>query len=461
MSSTTVGLAPFLEDASGYRGTADRLCAPATTDELRTIVEACSRSETPVTIAGAGTGLTGARVPHGGAVISLERFRRIDVQSGRAICGAAVSLADLAAAAAKTKQFLGPNPTESSASIGGVISTNAGGARSFHYGALRHHVLALEVTFMDGRTVRLRRGEPLDFPITPVPQPATTKNAAGYFLVPDVDWIGVLAGSEGTLGIVTEAELALQNEPAAILSGVIFFSTDEDALAAIEAWRTVPELRLLEYMDRPALTLLRPSYPDIPESAQAALLIEQNLSSEEDEQVGLWEERLSAVSALDSVSWFGFTAAERERFRRFRHTLPANVVDRARRSGYPKFGTDFAVPLARHRDLHAFYRRRCEEEFPGRYTIFGHAGDANNHVNLLPETQDEAQRAEDIIEEFARFVVSLGGTVAAEHGVGKTKTNLLKLMYNESQIDSMRAVKRHFDPQWLLGQGTIFSEHAE
>lgn len=460
MISSPPDIAPYLHDASGYRGSAERLFVPENSDELRACVKECARQRMPVTVSGAGTGLTGARVPHGGAVISLERFRRIEIHPGRAICGAAASLADLQTEAARSKQFLGPNPTENSASIGGVISTNAGGARSFHYGALRRHVLALEVTFMDGRTLRVERGQRPDFAITPVRQPATTKNAAGYYLQAGVDWVELLAGSEGTLGIVTEAELALFKEPAAILSGVVFFQSDEDAMNAIEAWRWIRELRLLEYMDSPALRLLQPTYSDIPGNATAAILIEQNLQSENDDEIGEWERRMQAHSAFESESWFGLTAADRERFRRFRHTLPAGVVDRARRTGYPKFGTDFAVPLARDRDLHAFYRKRCEEEFPGRYTIFGHAGDANNHVNLLPETRTEADRAEKLIDEFAAFVVSLGGTVAAEHGIGKTKTGLLKLMYTESEIDAMRDVKRQLDPDWLLGQGTIFSRRA-
>jgi FAD/FMN-containing dehydrogenase len=456
MALATTSTSPFLEDSSGYHGEAERVVVPADVAEVREVVRSCAAQNIPLTVAGAGTGLTGARVPHGGWVISLERFRRLEISPGRARCGSFITLSELQAEASKSKQFLGPNPTETSASIGGVIATNAGGARSFHYGALRRHVLALEVTFMDGRTLELKRGDRVDFPVPSIAIPATTKNSAGYYMHPDVEWVDLLAGSEGTLGIITEAEVQLLPEPPAMLSGVVFFPSDETALNASDVWRPIPELRLLEYIDKPGLDLLRPLYPELPRNAAAALLIEQNLASENDDEVDRWTERLSQAEALEEESWFGFAASDRERFRKLRHALPAMIVDQVRRNGYPKFGTDFAVPIPRHRELHAYYQQRCEETLPGQYTIFGHIGDANNHVNLLPATAEQARRGEDMIYDFARYTTSLGGTVAAEHGVGKSKADLLPLMYSGQDIEAMRAVKRRLDPQWLLGRGTIF-----
>ncbi len=457
MRTSTVDITPYLEDSSGYRGTAEQVVVPENLEELQAFVAACTRDRQPVTIAGAGTGLTGARVPHGGSIVSLERFRKIGVSEGRARCGAGVVLADLQVEAAKTKQFLGPNPTEISASVGGVISTNAGGARSFRFGSVRRHILSLQLTRMDGTTREIKRGERVDFPYETVHQPATTKNSAGYYLQPNLEWVDLIAGSEGTLGIVTEAELALLPEPPAILSGVVFFPSEDQALDAVEEWRPIPGLRLLEFMDARALELLRPRYPEMSSAARAALLVEQDLLSEDDPEVEIWADRLSSQFALED-SWFGFRPADRERFRAFRHALPAMIVDRARRGNCRKFSTDFAVPLGRNRDLYNFYRARCESVFPNQYTIFGHIGDANVHVNLMPDSSEGNERAEELMEDFARFVVSLGGTVAAEHGVGKHKANLLKLMYSEEEIGAMREVKRQLDPHWLLGRGTIFGD---
>lgn len=458
MNAASVTIDAYLDDSSGYRGTADRVFLPANVEELREVVKACAKDRIPLTVSGAGTGLAGGRVPHGGWVVSLERFRNIQVNAGRARCGAGVILKDLQAAAARSHQFFGPNPTEDSAAIGGIISTNAGGARSFHYGSVRRHVLGMEVTFMDGHTQWFQRGEKVDFPVQPVSVPNTSKNSAGYHLTSDLDWVDLLAGSEGTLGIVTEAEVQLFPEPAAVLSGVVFFPTDELAMAAVKTWRPVNELRLLEFMDVKALSLLRPKYPDIPTQAKAALFIEQNLASTEDSEIDAWTTRLHEQGAFEDESWFGFSAADRDRFREFRHTLPVTVVDTVRRQGFPKFGTDFAVPLEHETALHTYYKARCEETLPGQYTIFGHVGDANNHVNLLPANREQANRGEALIHEFAEFIVTHKGTIAAEHGVGKAKIDLLAMMYPGSEIAAMKSVKRWLDPQWLLGRDTIFLE---
>lgn len=451
-----MNLERYLDDASGYRGHADCAFTPATVEEVRRLVEKAGAKRLPLTISGAGTGLAGARVPQGGGIISLECFRGIEVGSGRVRCGAGALLKDVQQAVARTRQFFGPNPTEWLASIGGIIATNASGARSFRYGAVRKHVLAIEATFMDGRTVWMERGERVDFPYGEICRPATSKNAAGYYLAPDLEWVDLLTGSEGTLAIMTGAELRLLAEPAAILSGVVFFESDESVFPAVEDWRNLPELRLLEFMDANALRLLRATYADIPIAAKAALLVEQNLSSEDDEEIDRWAERLAEQHALADDSWFGLSAADRERFRAFRHALPVALTELARRRGHPNLGTDFAVPLAHNRDLYLFYKRRCEETLAGRYVIYGHIGDANNHVNLLPASPEETRQGQELIREFAEYAVSLGGTVAAEHGIGKTKTDLLPLMYTSEEIEGMRAVKGRFDPAWLLGRGNIF-----
>jgi FAD/FMN-containing dehydrogenase len=451
-----VSVSSFLEDASGLRGNAEKAFAPSTVEELRQIVAAAAAEKIPITVMGAATGLTGAAVAQEGWAVSLNRFRKVEVKQGSARCGVGVSLQQLQDEAAKSGQFFGPNPTEYLASIGGIISTNAGGARSFRFRSVRHHVLGLEVTFLNGETRWLKRGDLVDFDYTPVRQPATTKNSAGYFLPPNVDWVNMLSGSEGTLGIITEAEVGLFPIAPAILSGVVFFRADEDALNAVDEWRPVPGLRLLEYLDYPSLEFMRPLQANIPNGARAALLVEQDLRSEGDEEVDLWVDRLAKHHAFGDESWFGFSAQDRETFRAFRHTLAATVVERVRRTGLPKIGTDFAVPLERSRDLLAYYRQHCDVMFPGKYLIFGHIGDANVHLNILPDTREEATRGEEMMLDFARYAVSLGGTVAAEHGIGKNKRDLLKLMYSTDEIGAMRRVKDKLDPDWLLGRGNIF-----
>src|SRR5262249_40104713 len=116
-----------------------------------------------------------------------------------------------------------PDPTETAASVGGTIATNASGSRSFRYGDTRKHVLRLRVVLAGGQVLEIRRGEPVDFDVPPIPIPKTTKHTAGYFLRPRMDWVDLFVGSEGTLGVVTEAALQLRPQPAALLAGVVFF----------------------------------------------------------------------------------------------------------------------------------------------------------------------------------------------------------------------------------------------
>ena len=443
----------YLTDASGFTGWADRLIVPQTEDDLVAALREAVETRTPVTIAGAGSGLTGARVAQGGWVLSLERFRRLDIERGVAHVGAAVSLLELRDAAAKTKQFYAPDPTEITASMGGTIATNASGSRSFRFGSTRRYVRALRVALMDGSVRWYRRGDKIAFEVPRIPSPKVTKNTAGYKLGPGMDWVDLFCGSEGTLGVILEAEVELLPLQKELFAGVVFFSSDEDALKAVSRWRGVSGLQMLEYADRPSLDMIRGRYPEIPESANAAVLIEA-----EGADVDGWVGRLEESQALMEASWFAVDAKDRERFRVFRHTMPELVGETMRRNGFLNMGTDHAVPLARDREMLAFYRKRLEAELPGRYVIYGHLGDAHLHVNMLPATTEEAEKATGLLKEFAQHAVKLGGTVSAEHGLGKRKAAYLPMQFAERHIDAMRAVKRRLDPLWLLAPGTLFAE---
>jgi FAD/FMN-containing dehydrogenase len=299
------------------------------------------------------------------------------------------------------------------------------------------------------------RGDAIDFDPGTIPLPDVTKNTAGYLLRPGMDWIDLIAGSEGTLGVVTEARLGLLPAPAAVLAGLVFFTDDDTAIDAVERWRAEATPRMLEYFDFGSLNLLRGRFPEIPAAARAAILMEQELDSEVDPEADRWIERIERSAALAEDSWFATSAADRERFRRFRHALPEIVNDRVRRAGVLKMNSDYAVPLARNREMLAYYRCRLEEEFPGRYVIFGHIGDAHVHVNLFSDPANPAH-ATAMLTEFAQHAVSLGGTVSAEHGLGKRKRHLLAVQYAPEHIEAMRAVKRRLDPNGILGRGTLF-----
>jgi FAD/FMN-containing dehydrogenase len=429
-----------VQDASGYEGHPDKEFAPATPEELSSILAEANASSVPVTIAGSATGVTGGCCPQGGWLVSMRHVGQLVIERGRAVAGAAITLRDLNAAAARTGQFFAPDPTEWTASVGGSIATNASGSRSFKYGSTRRHILSLDVAFADGTRRHFRRGDAIDFDVPAIPLPNTRKNTAGYPLSPGMDWIDLIAGSEGTLAVVLEAELQLLPIPPTIDAAVLFFESDDDAFASVEKCRAEPSLRMLEYLDANSLNLLG-------ESAAAALIVE---STSED-----WLHSLNPPGLRDD-SWVAATPQDRERFRAFRHSLPEKVNDLVRRNGFQKLGSDFAVPIARNREMLDHYHAELSRHFPGQYVLFGHIGDAHLHANILPAKAEEDARGRELMLKLAMHAVSLGGTVSAEHGLGKRKANLLAIQYLPEVIAAMVAVKRRLDPGNILGRGNLF-----
>jgi len=379
------------------------------------------------------------------------------VSVGKAWGGAGVPLSELQAAAARSGQFYAPDPTETSAFVGGTIATNASGARGFRYGATRAHVERLRVVLADGKVLDVERGRKIDFAVPAIRLPSASKSTAGYPLAPNMDLIDLFIGSEGTLGAVTEAELRLLPVPESVILAVVFFPSEDAVLGAVDAWRPVSGLRAIEYFDGPSLRLLARKSEDIPPSADGALMVEQEVVGSEDVELDAWIERLESARADVERSWFAASDADRERIRAFRHALPELLNEIVRGNGFMKLGTDFAVPAERNREMLAFYRERLEADFSGKYVIYGHIGDAHLHVNMLPESQADSERGMELMEEFARRAVELGGTVSAEHGLGKRKRKLLEIQYPPDAIQAMKDVKTRFDPNWLLGRGTLFA----
>ncbi|MEP6960834.1 MAG: FAD-binding oxidoreductase, partial [Acidobacteriota bacterium] len=428
-----------ITDASGYAGHADQIFTPRHEEEIAEILTRAAQAGAPVTVMGALTGLAGGAVPRGGWAISMSNFKRLDISDGAARVGAGTVLRDVQSAALASGQFYAPDPTENTSSIGGNIGANASGSRSFMFGATRRHVRALRVVTMDGRITEYRRGQPVDFDVPEIPLPNVRKFSCGYQLKPGMDYCDLFIGSEGTLGVVTEAELGLLPAPGEIMGGIVFFPDEESALDAVDRWRPTAGLRLLEFLDSRSLKLMEQPYG-------GAVIIEMEGDAE-----------LDMTGALENESWFGSSARDRERFREFRHRLPEKIHEHLRQLGLIVIATDYAVPLERNREMLNTYREVLGENFGDRFVMFGHIGDAHVHTELLPRDRAEWERSPVVIAELARKVVSLGGTVGAEHGLGKRKAYLLKFQYGPQQIDAMRAVKARFDPQSLLGQGTLFA----
>src|ERR671930_246681 len=250
----------FLADASNLAGGhATRVLLPENSEEVAEALARSTRERTPVTVAGAGTGIVGGRVPFGGVVLSTEKLKRVgeivrEDGGGRATAGAGVVLAELQREGRARGLLYPPDPTETSCYLGGTVATNASGARTFKYGPTRAYVRRLKVALAAGDLLDVRRGETfadadgrfhvplgggrsIEARLPSYRMPATRKHAAGYYVAPGMDLIDLFIGSEGTLGVVTEAEVSLLPRPEGVLSGVVFFKAEEDILAFVREAR--------------------------------------------------------------------------------------------------------------------------------------------------------------------------------------------------------------------------------
>jgi D-lactate dehydrogenase (cytochrome) len=489
----------FLADASNLAGGhASRVLLPESSEEAAEALARASAERTPVTVAGAGTGVVGGRVPFGGVVLSTARLNRVgefarEGEGARATVGAGVVLADFQREARARGLLYPPDPTESSCYVGGAIATNASGARTFKYGPTRDYVRRLKVALASGDVLDVRRGEifadgegrlrvplgggrAIEARLPSLSMPSTRKHAAGYYVAPGMDLVDLFVGSEGTLGVVTEAEVSLLPQPEGVLAGVVFFKTEDDLLAFVREARERSlrtraattrgsntdsaglDARALEYFDAESLSFLRERYPLVPVGAAGAVFFEQETTEETEEALmGEWLALVEGHGALADDSWFGTNEHDRAEMRAFRHALPVMVNEWLARRGQRKVSTDMAVPDAAFPEMLRFYKDSLRASRLA-YVIFGHIGDNHVHVNILPRDDVEQLAARETYARFIERAVALGGTVSAEHGVGKIKREYLRALYGEPALREMARLKRAFDPACVLGRGNIFAE---
>ena len=218
------------------------------------------------------------------------------------------------------------------------------------------------------------------------------------------------------------------------------------------------DARALEYFDGEALNFLRERFPLVPLGAAGAIFFEQETGPETEESLmGEWLELVETHGALAEQSWFGTNEHDRAEMRAFRHALPVMVNEWLARRGQRKVSTDMAVPDDKFPEMLRFYNETLRA---GRlsYVVFGHIGDNHVHVNILPRDDAEAAAARETYGRFVERAVSYGGTVSAEHGVGKIKREYLRALYGDRAVREMAELKRAFDPACVLGRGNIFPE---
>jgi D-lactate dehydrogenase (cytochrome) len=502
----------------------DQLFFPMDEAELAAIFKQMSKQKIKVTIAGARTGLVGGCVPQKGALVSLENFDQIrgiayDADAGEwcVQCQCAVDLRTLGTQIASKnfpdiahcgdqnalealkrfkedpdKYFYPPDPTEMSASIGGTAATNASGARTYRYGPTRDWIRGIRVMLPSGKVLSIPRGKYFASPKgefsvigsredkktikLPTYRMPRTKNTAGFFAETGMDLIDLFIGSEGCFGVITEVTAALSKRTEKI-SLVQFLDSDDQAIALMDALRKDNRIQLdfLEFYSGNALDLLRQrqaqdsksvDMPTIPEQAGSALFFEFSFDPmAENLDYGAFEETVNNCGATLSNSWAAYENRELQRFKNFRHILPEtiNAIIAERKKKFPqlhKLGTDLAVPDDRLSDMWQIYTDALETA-DLQWAAFGHIGDNHIHVNIMPRDDTELEKGLELYTNFAAKAVEFGGTVSAEHGIGKMKIKFLEIMYGQDQLNEMRAVKLALDPEELLNPGNIFPEFCK
>lgn len=445
-------IAGYLTDASGLRGSASVLYRPTSTEEVAEIVRHCYDTATPITVSAARTATTGAPVPHGGAILNMEQMTDVAmVEETHAIAMVGIKLGQLHTLLEPHGLLFPPDPTSrDDATLGGAISANASGARSYKYGATRPWIEALEVVWSDGRVEWVDRTTPW-----PTSWPRITwnapkgKNAAGY--ASNSSLLETLVGSEGTLAVFTRAKIRLIPRPKFTFSLVVPCENAQTALSLL------PKLRgkspfppsAIEYLDlRSADVACRAGLP-APKGQHLVLL---EISHETREPPIAWWSGALDQWMPDVTITAAITDREREVLRQARHAVPAKFNEIAKTNGYKKLATDFAVPDDALEPMMAAYAKAPVESF-----LFGHFGQNHLHLNLLPRTTAEHAAATEYLSRLTGIAIDLGGTISAEHGVGKIKREAFLRMAGGDGVDNHRALKRAVDPKMIFGIGTLFS----
>lgn len=522
----------YMRDESRKTGNADSISFPKTEPEIIEIMKGCRNENRKVTIQGARTGITAGAVPQGGHVLNLAGMNRITglrydnvsdafyvtVQPGVLLVDLrkAVSNKDfdtegwqehslraLEMMKSSADYLLPPDPTETSASIGGMVACNASGARSYRYGPTRNYVESLRVVLPDGSVLSLRRGGQRakgrrfslttdtgrvvsgDLPEYTMPD---VKNASGYYVKDNMDLIDLFIGSEGTLGIISQVELRLIKEPAEIWGLMFFFHEEESAVKFVKALRKDSSEAssagggkasddmgfcpaAIEYFNGDALELLRVQKESnaafsnitcVDRKFNSAVYVELHGNNEDDvmESMGEALERAENCGGCESDTWVASTPQLMENMKLFRHAVPeaVNLLIDQRRKEDPditKLGTDMAVPDDRLEEVMQMYKASLAEAgFDS--VMFGHIGNNHIHVNILPRTMEEYGRGKELYAKWAQKVLDAGGTVSAEHGIGKLKVSFLRMMYGQEGINGMMAVRNAFDPGNILNKGNLF-----
>lgn len=445
-------------------GSPDAVLVARDAKEVAEALAYCDAARIPVTICGAQTSMTGASVPLEGLLISTEKLQGVvDISDGRegplATVLPGTVVADFQKAVADAGFFYPVAPTSrDECTIGANIATNATGEDSYKYGPLRPYLKALQLVLPSGKTIDLKRREN--------EKPSFEINKGGYLS----SWknpIDLVIGSEGTIGFVSSATFTLLPHSRDFFSALIPFASNMDALRFIVETATrknALNLRTLEYVDGNAMQIMKTAegFPKISDDVGAMVYAKQEFEDAGEKEFWLtkWHEvisRCAGVRYADGIL-IASTRAEQENFRIWRHKIPETENETGRKfwaDGGGKVGSDWWVPIGRLLEMMKFFYAVADSAgLP--YIAYAHLGMGHPHTNFHSRNEREKKIAKEALRACCEKAVLLGGGVCGEHGLGKIHADLLSVQYSGSIIDQMKAWKKEYDPNWILGRGNIF-----
>jgi FAD/FMN-containing dehydrogenase len=466
--------AAYAEGAGIFRILPSAVCVPQDREDVASLAHWASAHRVALVPRGAGSAMGGGNVGDGVVVDLTGLPARVHVDAGarRARAGASVTLADLNRAAHPAGLRLPPDPSSGRwATLGGLLSTNAAGARTVRYGSVRRWIESAELVTADGEVTELRRGEPpvgrtlaVDrFEAETAPAirsaaelvrsrfPRTRKNASGYALdawLETGDLLDLVIGAEGTLGMVTSAVWRLDPVPTARAALRVRLRA-LDALADAVESLLVHQPSAVELLDRTFLELVGEA------GSEAVLLVE--IERDDPAAARAAVERAAAAVAPWAASVDpGFTAAAAERLWALRHAASPILAGLPESRRSLQVIEDGCVPVERMGEYVRAVREAAAERGLA-VVIFGHAGDGHIHVNLLPEIGRAGweESVASLLEAVTDTLVRLGGTPSGEHGDGRLRAGLLARVYGDEVMALFARTKRAFDPLGILNPGVI------
>ncbi|MGM9541631.1 MAG: FAD-binding oxidoreductase [Candidatus Limivicinus sp.] len=423
----------------------EAVCLVESTEEVSAIMKLCSANKIPVTVRGAGTGLVGGCVPiHGGIVLSTERMNKIlsyDMKNLVVHTQPGVLLCDLAADALAHGLMYPPDPGEKTATLGGNVSTNAGGMRAVKYGVTRDYVLAMTVVLPSGEVMHLGK--------------TVCKTSSGYSL------LHLMIGSEGTLGIITELTLKLIPKPVMNVSLILPFADIATAIASVPAIKLANlDPQSIEFMERDIVdssaeytgNAVFPTKVNgqsvgayilvtLVGDSEAELTLKMDRLGEVAEQAGAYDVLVVWTEGLKKDVWAARSA--------FLTVIEAEtkLLDEM----------DVVVPVDRIAEF-LVYSHDVAEEQGVRLRSFGHAGDGNLHIYCCSNDLEEAEfkrRVQAIMDKCYAKCTEFEGQVSGEHSIGHAKKAYLRESVGETAYGLMGAIKQVFDPDGILNPGKV------